>query len=281
MIDFVLEQLELLPFLFAVYLALEWLEVHAGGALEKCLERARSIGPAAAALAGVFPQCGFSAVAASLYSGGIITIGTLLAVFLSTSDELIPVMIGAKAPAGLIVKIVAVKTVSALVAGFLVNAFVVLFRGSNVPVAKVDELCVHSRCSCREHKGIVVPALIHTAEIFAFVFAVSALVELALHFFGAGALESLALNRPVSGAFVGALIGLVPNCAVSAAAAGLYVEHPELISSGALMASSFTGCGVGMLVLFRTNRNLRQNLAVLALVAVAGMLLGMAAGCLI
>ena len=274
MIEFVVEQLELLPFLFVTYLVLEWIEAHADGALEKFLERARSIGPLAGALAGAFPQCGFSAAAASLYSGGIITVGTLIAVFLSTSDELLPVLIGAHAPSMLILKIIALKTAFAVVIGFVVNGFIVVFRGKNVPVPRIDELCEHSHCSCADHHGIIVPALIHTIEIFAFVFLVAGAVELAIHHFGEDCIASLALGRPVLGELIGGALGLIPNCAVSAAAADLYVKHPELIRSGALMASSFSGCGLGLLVLFRTNRNLKLNLLILLSVYGLGTVLG-------
>lgn len=277
-IEFIVEQLELLPFLFITYLILEWIEAHAGGALERTLERARSIGPLAGALAGSFPQCGFSAAAASLYSGGVITVGTLVAVFLSTSDELVPVLIGAHAPTALVLKIVALKTAFAVIVGFVINGFIVVFRGRNVPVPRIDELCEHSHCSCSEHRGIVVPALIHTAEIFAFVFVVAGAVELAIHYFGEDCIASLALNRPGFGELIGGALGLIPNCAVSAAAADLYVKHPDLIRSGALMASSFSGCGLGLLVLFRTNRNLKLNLLILATVYALGTTLGWLTG---
>lgn len=278
MIDFVLEQLALLPFLFVTYLALEWLEAHTGGALERFLERARSVGSLVGSLAGVVPQCGFSAAAASLYSGGVITLGTLLAVFLSTSDELIPVLLSARAPSAFVLKLVAIKTSVALAVGFLVNGFIVLFRGRNNPVARIDELCEHSHCSCHQHKGVMIPALIHTLEIFVFVFIVSAGVELAIYYFGSSSLERLALNRPIIGEFIGAALGLIPNCAVSAAAADLYVHHPDLIRPGALMASSFSGCGLGLLVLFRTNRNFAFNLFILGLIYILGVVCGYLTG---
>ena len=118
MAEFIRETLLLLPFLFATYLVLEAVEAHAGGALEKFLERARSVGPAAGALAGAIPQCGVSAAAASFYAGGAITVGTLLAVFLSTSDELLPVLLSERVPVALLVKIVGLKCVCAVAVGF-------------------------------------------------------------------------------------------------------------------------------------------------------------------
>lgn len=277
-IDFVQETLLLLPFLFATYLVLEAVEAKAGGALEGFLERARSIGPAAGALAGAVPQCGFSAAAASLYAGGVITTGTLLAAFLSTSDELIPVLLSERVPAALMVKIVGVKAVCALGVGFLVDGVLAVARRMRWQVS-VRELCAHSHCGCRSHRGILVPALIHTAEIFGFIVVISGAIELCMHFFGEGCLHSLRLNRPFFGELVAGALGFIPNCAVSVAGAKLYLSGA--MSAGALMASSFTGSGLGLLVLFRTNRSLKANLLILFVVYVVGVILGWASGCVL
>lgn len=275
MIEFIQETLLLLPFLFVTYLVLEAVEAKAGGALERFLERARSVGPAAGAFAGAIPQCGVSAAAASFYAAGVITVGTLLAVFLSTSDELIPVLISERASAALMLKIVGIKVACALGVGFVVDGVLAAARHIRRKVS-VHDLCEHSRCGCREHKGILVPALIHTAEIFCFIVIISGAIELCLHFFGEDALQTLRLNRPVVGELAAGLLGLVPNCAVSVAGAKLYLAGA--MSPGALMASSFTGSGLGLLVLFRTNRNLKESLLILAVVYVVGVLLGLITG---
>ncbi len=278
MIDFVKETLLLLPFLFATYLVLEAVEAHGGGALQRCLERANTVGPLAGAFAGAIPQCGVSAAAASFYAGGVISVGTLVAVFLSTSDELIPVLVSKQVPAALMVKIVVLKAVAAIAVGFSLNAILAFARHMRRHV-EVHDLCAHSHCGCREHKGILVPALIHTAEIFAFIVVVSGAIELAMHCFGEGCLDSLRLNAPVFGELAAGLVGLVPNCAVSVAGAELYCKGA--MSAGALMASSFTGSGLGLLVLFRTNRNIKENLAILAAVYVSGVAFGWLTGHLI
>lgn len=278
MIEFFRETLLLLPFLFVTYLVLEAVEAHAGGALERCLERTNTVGPLVGSLAGAIPQCGVSAAAASFYAGGVISVGTLVAVFLSTSDELIPVFISKQVPMSLMAKIVAIKVVAAIAVGFSLNAVLAFSRHIRRRV-EVHELCAHSRCGCHEHRGILVPALIHTAEIFIFIVVVSGLIELAMHYCGENCLESLRLNTPVFGELAAGLVGLIPNCAVSVAGAELYCQGA--MSGGALMASSFAGSGLGLLVLFRTNRNLRENLAILAVVYVVGVVLGIATGSLI
>lgn len=275
MIEFVQETLLLLPFLFATYLVLEAIEARTGGALERFLERARSVGPAAGAFAGAIPQCGVSAAAASFYAGGVITVGTLLAVFLSTSDELVPVLLSERVPAEFLVKIVGIKVGCALGVGFLVNGVLSCARHIRRNVA-VHDLCERSHCGCHARKGILVPALIHTAEIFAFIVVISGAIELCMHFFGEDSLNALRLNRPFFGELVAGALGLIPNCAVSVAGAKLYLAGA--MSPGALMASSFTGSGLGLLVLFRTNRSLKENLGILAAVYAIGVALGLLTG---
>lgn len=275
MIEFVQETLLLLPFLFATYLVLEAVEAHAGGALERILERARLIGPLAGAAAGAVPQCGVSAAAASFFAGGVVTVGTLLAVFLSTSDELLPVLLSKQVPVSILVRIVLLKVGAAVAVGFLVDGVCAALHVRRRAL-HVHDLCEHSHCGCRAHKGILVPALIHTAEIFFFIVLVSGAIELAIHFFGEGCFQSLRLNTPVLGELAAGALGLIPNCAVSVAGAELYCSGA--MSGGALMASSFTGSGLGLLVLFRTNRSLRENLAILATVYVAGVALGLLTG---
>ena len=276
MIDFLLENLLLLPFLFPAYLVLEWVEAHAGDALERKLGRVSQWGPLFGAVAGVVPQCGFSAAAASLYAGGVVTAGTLVAVFLSTSDELVPVLLSKHVPVVFIVKLLVLKVLFAVLVGFSVNAFLYCV-GRRGPSPHVGELCARSRCSCEERKGILVPALIHTVEIFLFLLLVSGALELALHYFGGeSVLAGSMMNRPVVGELVAGLVGLVPNCAASVACAEFYAQGG--MSAGALAASSLTGAGVGFLVLFRTHRHFVQNLGLLAAVYVSGVLFGLLAG---
>ncbi len=278
MIEFIEETLLLLPFLFITFLILEAVEARANGALERFLERSRSVGPFAGGLAGAIPQCGVSAAAASFYAGGVVSVGTLLAVFLSTSDELIPVLLSSRMPFSLMARIVLVKVVAAIAVGFTANGILSFFRHRRRSVS-VEELCEHSRCHCHAHKGILVPALIHTAEIFLFIVVVSGAIELAMHYFGEDSLKSLHLTTPVFGEIAAGAIGLIPNCAVSVAGAELYMAGA--MSPGALMASSFTGAGVGLLVLFRTNRNLRENLCILLTVYLVGVVLGWLSGFLV
>jgi hypothetical protein len=278
MIEFLLGTLQLFPFLFATYFVLEAVEAQAGGALERFLERARSVGPLVGALAGAVPHCGVSAAASSLFAAGVVSAGTLLAVFLSTSDELVPVLVSARAPVALVVKVVGLKICFAIAAGFSLNGILAFFRRRRRDV-DVGELCGRSHCHCHARKGLFLPALIHSLEIFFFIAVVSGAVHLAMVCFGEGALERLCLNRPFVGELVAGAVGLVPNCAVSVVGAKLYLAGA--MSPGALMAGSFTGSGVGLLVLFRTNRRLGENVTILAVLYALGVVFGRLAGFLI
>jgi hypothetical protein len=256
---------------------MEWIEAHAGDALERRLGRVAFWGPLFGAFAGLVPQCGFSAAAASLYAGGVITAGALVAVFLSTSDELVPILLATPGVSGaFLVKLLLLKVVFACLAGFAVNGVLAL-AGTRRFSPRIDALCAQSRCGCASHKGIVKPALIHTAEIFVFLLVLSALVEGVLHFCGGeAALGSLVFNRPVWGECLAGLVWLVPNCAASVACAKLYTAGG--MSAGALVASSLTGAGVGFLVLFRTHRNMRENAAILLTVYALGAVFGIVSG---
>lgn len=273
-----LDNILLLPFLFLTYLAIEALESRAGGKMERFLARAQQAGPAIGAAVGLVPQCGFSAAASSLYAGGVITAGTLIAVFLSTSDEMLPILLSEAAPPLLIVKILAVKLVAAAVVGYGVD---LLHRraGAAKPSLHIDELCEHSHCSCHEHKGIVRPALIHAAEIFLFLLVISFALNCVVEFLGEDRLAALILNRPVAGELIAGLIGLIPNCAASVVLTKLYLAGG--MRAGAMLAGLLAGSGVGMLVLFRTNRRLRDDLRILAVVYVSGVVLGGLAGVLL
>lgn len=266
----------LLPFLFVTYLVLETLEAKAGTLLNRVITGTRRSGPLLGALAGSVPQCGFSAAAASFYAGGAITAGTLVAVFLSTSDELIPVLISEKVPVALIAKIMLFKIITAVAVGFAVNSVLSLF-GRGDSRLRMEEICHHCRCGCGEREGVFMPALKHTLQIGFFIFLVTLAVAAVMRVAGEDGMRNLVLNRPWTGEAIAGLIGFVPNCAVSVTGAQVYLQGG--MSAGALMAMSLTGSGVGTLVLIRANRlHWKATLAILACVYVSGVLGGRAAG---
>ncbi len=272
LLDTVLDSLKLLPFLFAVYLAIEIIEEKAEEKTAAILRSAGRWGPVAGAAVGVVPQCGFSAAAANFYAGGLITRGTLLAVFLSTSDEMLPVLISGGAPASFIGKVLLYKVLAGVLTGILTDAAEKRFRPSRRRT--LHQLCEQENCRCED--GILLSALRHTGKIFVFLFAVTFVLNFAVELLGAERLGRFILNRPVAGELLAGIIGLIPNCAGSVVLTGLYLQGA--MSAGAMLSGLLVSSGVGMLVLFRMDRDWKDDLLTLGILYVSGTALGMLAG---
>ena len=274
LLDTALDALKLLPFLFVTYLLLELLEERLEKRSVSAIHKAGRWGPVLGGLLGVVPQCGFSAAASNLYAGGVISFGTLLAVFLSTSDEMLPILISARADTLLILKILLVKALAGILAGFGADA---LMRRRGLARSRtIHDLCEEEGCRCED--GVFKSALRHTLKIFAFLILVMLALNTALALLGEDRLAAFILNRPVAGELLAGLIGLIPNCAASVVITQLYLEGG--MSAGAMLAGLLTGSGVGLLVLFRMNRNLKENLRMLGAVYASGVALGFLAGLL-
>ena len=263
--DGTLDTLKLIPFLFITYLVMEWVEHRTSDHTKTAIRKAGRLGPLVGGILGVIPQCGFSAAAASLYAGKVITAGTLIAVFLSTSDEMLPILLSERAGIGFIAKVLIVKALYGVIAGFLVDF---LFRKLNerrIGVG-IHGICTQEHCHCE--KGIVQSALKHTVSITFFILLISIALNILLSIVGTENLSNLVLNRPVIGEVLAGLIGLIPNCAASIALTQLYLEG--VMSAGAMVSGLMVGAGVGLLVLFRTNRHTRQNIQLTILLYILG-----------
>lgn len=276
MIDVILDTLldgaKLLPFLFLTYLLLEFIEHKAKEKTENIMKRSGALGPAIGGLLGAVPQCGFSASASNLYAENIITAGTLIAVFLSTSDEMLPVMIAETAPATLIIKIVLLKVVLGIVVGFIVDAVTVLI-GKKKREIDIESFCRDENCGCEEG-GIFRSAIIHTVKIALFVIIISFALNTLIYFIGEETLGNLISGLPLAvGPLASALLGLVPNCASSVVITKLYLGG--VISSGSLLAGLLSASGVGMLVLFKVSKKKKSNLLILATTYGAGVIVGL------
>lgn len=263
--DGTLDTLKLIPFLFITYLVMEWVEHRTSDHTKTAIRKAGRLGPLAGGVLGVIPQCGFSAAAASLYAGRVITAGTLIAVFLSTSDEMLPILLSERAGIGFITKVLIVKALYGVIAGFLVDF---LFRKLNerrIGVG-IHGICTQEHCHCE--KGIVRSAIKHTVSITFFILLISIVLNILLVIVGTENLSNLVLNQPVIGEVLAGLIGLIPNCAASIALTQLYLEG--VMSAGAMVSGLMVGAGVGLLVLFRTNRHTRQNIQLTILLYILG-----------
>lgn len=264
--DSLIDSIRILPFLFVAYLVMEYLEHKAGDKMQEAIRGAGKGGPMIGGILGIFPQCGFSAAASNLYAGGIITVGTLLAVFLSTSDEMLPIMISANAGADTIIKILAVKVIVAVLAGFVIDC---IFRNREKDI-QIERWCEQHHCHCEE--GIWKSALHHTVEIFLYILIISLVLNSLIAWIGEDVLSSVILNRPVIGAVIAGFVGLIPNCAASVIITQLYLNG--VLNAGAMIAGLLSGTGVGILVLLRVNDNRRENLGLIALLYVIGVMAG-------
>lgn len=261
-----LDSIVLLPFLFLTYLFMEFLEHKAGDGAKKAISRAGRFGPLLGALLGLVPQCGFSAVAAGLFAARIVTPGTVLAIFLSTSDEMLPVMLGGGVPLTKVLTVMGVKLVVAVLAGFGADLILCRFRRD----VHVHDFCDEENCHCE--RGVWRSALHHTLHVFLFVLAVNLALSCLLELVGEASLGSLMRDIPVLGEVLATIVGLIPNCAASVAVATLYSK--DVISAGAMLSGLLAGSGAGLLVLFRTNRSVRENLGFVAALFAIGVVVG-------
>ena len=310
-LDTLIDSVKLVPFLFLTYLAMEYLEHKAGESTVKMVRKAGKMGPLFGGVAGIMPQCGFSAAASNLYAGRVITLGTLIAIYLSTSDEMLPLLISSdEVSVAFILKILGAKAAIGAIAGFVIDlvireqrvhhhdhahAHAASVKASSVGVSAAEsdghayddnghhdeddyaehdhihELCEHDHCHCEED-GIFLSAVKHTLQITFFIMVIGFVLNLILHFVGEDALANLILNRPVIGPVLAGIVGLIPNCAASVTITQLYISG--VISLGAMMSGLLVGAGVGLLVLFRVNPDKKEILKIVGILCGIGVLPG-------
>lgn len=254
------DSVKLLPFLFLTYLFMELLEHTTGGKVQNKIKDAGKVGPLWGGLLGIMPQCGFSAAASSLYAGRVITVGTLLAVFLSTSDEMLPIFISEAVAPATIFKILGAKVCIAIISGFLAElVYVNVFKKKEKDM-DIHVVCEEEHCSCED--GVLKSALKHTLKIFVYILLITFILTLVIEMIGEDHLAVVFQNIPVVGEMIAALVGLIPNCASSVVITELYLSG--IIGAGAMMSGLLVNAGVGLLVLFRLNRNWKQNAGIMA-----------------
>ena len=271
LIDVCKDTLKLVPFLFLTYLAMEYIEHKSGERAKATIAKSGRVGPLIGALLGAFPQCGFSAAASSLYAGRVITVGTLMAVYLSTSDEMLPIFLSEQVPATSILKVLALKIVLGLIAGFLLDFAVAKFYKGKKDNLDIGHICEHDHCNCEE-EGIFKSALHHTLQITAFIFVISLVLGFAVNFVGEEALGNFITNKPIIGEFIAGLIGLIPNCAASVVITQLYLEGA--LSFGAMMSGLLVGAGIGIVVLLRMNHDRKKSAAIIGILYGFGVVFG-------
>lgn len=267
-----MEGVQLFPFLFLSYVLVEIVEHKMDNHHLRWLKSSGRLGPLVGALLGLLPQCGFSAAAANLYAVGIVSRGTLIAVFLATSDEMLPILIANHVPITFILLILASKVLIGSVCGIVIDLACGRLHKSKQPiVAAHTNLHTCSNCS----HGILFGAFIQALKITVFLWIILFLLDIFVEYAGLETLSGSILNHPVCGPIAAALLALVPSCAVSIALTTLYLQGGA--SLGTLLSGLLVGSGVGTLVLLRSNRNWKDNLAILCLLYGIGVLFGLLA----
>ena len=264
------DSLKVLPFLFITYLCMEYLEKKTNQNTNIRLKRAGKKGILLGAVVGVIPQCGMSAVASNLYAGRMITAGTLIAVFLSTSDEMLPILISNSGNMGLIVKILALKIGIAMIGGLLTEYIVVKWLKGNDDEHGIHEFCEHEHCHCED--GIMKSAIRQTIRIFFYIFVITVVLNVGIEVIGEEKLGNFILNRVVLGPVLAGIVGLIPNCASSIVITKMFLEG--FMSLGTMMAGLLVGAGVGILVLFRVNENRKESIILIGTLYTIGVLAG-------
>lgn len=270
LLDSAIDSIKLIPFLFLTYLFMEMLEHKTGSAARKRIRTAGKFGPVWGGLLGVIPQCGFSTAASSLFAGRVITVGTLLAVYLSTSDEMLPIMISNAVPVSVIVKILAYKAGIGIISGLVVEYIYTHILRKQEEDMDIHDICEEEHCQC-EH-GIFRSALSHTLKIFVYIFLISLVLNIIIGIVGEETLAGFFTGIPVLGEFVAALVGLIPNCASSVVITQLYLDH--IIGAGALMSGLLVNAGVGLLILLRLNKDKVQNFKIIGTLYALGVFWG-------
>ena len=267
-----IDTLKLVLLLFLTYLAMELIEHKASDKARQIMAKTGDLGPLIGGVFGAVPQCGFSAAAANLYTGRVITVGTLIAVFLSTSDEMLPIMVAGNIQLSKVLLIILYKTVVGIAIGFAIDLTFRMLKIQRREI-KIDELCENDECHCE--RGVLYSALHHTASVSLFIFAVTVVISSAMFFIGYDALSSSILSLPVVSHLICAIVGLIPNCAASVALTGLAMSG--VISVGAMMSGLFAGAGVGLIVLFKMNRHPKENFIIVAVLVCIGLIFGLLA----
>lgn len=193
--DTLIDSIKLLPFLFITYLIMEYIEHKTSEKSKETIKKSGKIGPLIGSFLGVVPQCGFSVSATNFYAARVITLGTLISVYLSTSDEMLPIMISEAVPVDVIIKILAIKLVIGMIFGFLIDLFLRIFKKEKIKEEKIIDLCEKEHCHCEN--GILKSSIHHTLSIFAFIFIISFIINTVIHFVGEESISNFLMNKPI------------------------------------------------------------------------------------
>lgn len=265
-IDTLIDALKILPFLFITFLLLELLEHKLNNKTKNVISESGKVGPIIGSLLGVIPQCGFSVVATNLYITRVISLGTLFSIYLSTSDEMLPIMLSQNVNFKTILIVILIKVITGMLFGFVID---LVIRKNNKN--KYDyHICEEEHCHC-DH-GIVKSSLKHTFNIIIFIIGVSFILNVIFLYCGNDLISKIFMKDTLFGPFFGSLVGLIPNCGASVILTEMFLKGA--INLGTCIAGLLTGSGVALLVLFKSNKNIKENLCICLTLYLIGVLVG-------
>lgn len=263
--DSLIDVLKIIPFLFIAFIILEYIEHKISKKNEKLLIKNQKYGPIIGGLLGSFPQCGFSAMVTKLFSSRVVTLGTLIAVYLSTSDEMLPILITNGTSIIIILKIIGIKVVIGIIVGIIID---LLYKKNDLHKDIIHDECMDEHCHCE--KGIIHSSIHHTINITVYLLITILILNYVVYFVGEDNIKEFMLNNRAY--YISSLIGLIPNCASSVIMTEIYLT--DMISFGSLMSGLLTGAGVGLLLLFKTNKNFKENILVVVILYLIGVIFG-------
>ena len=263
--DTLMDTIKLLPFLLLTFIIIEYIEHKINN--KKLITKSKKFGPFFGSVLGVIPQCGISASATNLYATRIISLGTLISVYLSTSDEMLPLLLANKTNTNIILKILGIKFLIGMISGFIID---LILRKKEQP--KIKDLCEHDHCNCNHEHSIIKSAIKHTLKITLFIMIFSFIINIIFENFGESFLENLFMKNTIFSYFLSSLVGLIPNCGASILITELYINNT--ITLGAAISGLLTGAGIGLLILFKTNKNLKENLTIISIIYLIGIVSG-------
>ena len=272
-LDALIDSLIAAPFLLAIYLLIEFLESNERAKQKTVKLLNGRLAPLVAGGVGLIPQCGFSVMATDLYCQKYLKMGTLIAFFVATSDEALPILLTNRDTVGVVWIVLLVKVVYAVLLGYLINLCDRRQLATDYQLND-DEGCCHHEIT--EHKdkkfwNFVKHPLLHTLKIFVYLFVINTLFGLILFFANEPILEFCA-SIGFAQSFITAAIGLMPNCASSVIISGMYAD--QIIGLPAMLAGLVTNSGIALAILFKERKQWRRNLLILAIMYLAGVILG-------
>lgn len=269
-IETLLDTVKVLPFLFVTFLIMEVIEHKLSDKGKEKISKSGKFGPFFGSILGAFPQCGFSVMATNLYATRIVTIGTLIAIYLSTSDEMLPILISNGMPAGMILKIILTKVIVGMISGFVID-FIIRKTSKNKKDYEIKDFCLENHCHCE--KSILKSVLKHTISVLLFILLINYSLNLIIAILGKSSLESILLKNTIFSPFLASLIGLIPNCAASVLLTELFLNGAITMSS--LIAGLLSSSGVALALLFKVNKNQKENFKILFIIYLIGSFTGL------